>query len=823
MPASQNNSSSQLSEKYIQDSFHSYLKSSLTQAKAERLLDADVLASAEGDLMITGPALCLYFAALRCTTNPPSVPLPRLSKSSSQPMELSYENCPAPFISFLRVWANTVPSIQNLIPESQHDLARVICGLPPLLPETHQSRQVVSGIAADLRAVAIEISQRRSFQDRYASDLQAALDAGGDQRDLPGHERRLLSLLRYTNHRPIHLHGPHWNLNFRIHTRHTLHRMATLIYHPNLLDYSPLSLLPDLLSHLPLRLSVEHHLHLQYSPKTRPPSNLFAKHSMPQSADALERQPSLRRLLKRDRTRAYFASVAFAILDVATTSVTPDGAIVGVLGKPLTLEECPKALRPFMLELAGIGHQAKEIEEEDTKTAIDLVQAGKDVPPSRLDRVKKILEEGVGYDQSLSDARDGRRSVEGRGVAFANRINGLSLGMTRLKAFKERQEDVFKCAARYSAGLILTYSALPHAWLSMAIKLSGLGNKPLVLYRMLVTLGFVLIAQNGGLASPLSNVANSTVQSTLQQQLPSPSYQSQRSLWDILWGCLATIFACTWVSVHPNIPDPNDGSFRILLRRLELMLWATLVPELVLFWALRQFMGAYMISRSFRAYGWTMTHAHFLQMGGFRLAARNDSDSDKALHPQEFHDLLQAKKLAFPRITKDEIQDRSKGDQLSKGLAIAQTSWFIIQCISRKVQGLAITQLEIATVALAFFNALMYFFWWNKPFDVRSCVTLYEHSSPLPTPIFVDLSSEHYMSTTATVVYVDSEPTYAEIQSSVSQSVHPLEGPLDHNEIEQQRVSGHEAKLVSTTVPTNPEESSSAGVSIRNENVFAIL
>ena len=46
--------SSHLSEKYIQDSFHSYLKSSLTQARAERLLDVDVLASAAGDLMITG-------------------------------------------------------------------------------------------------------------------------------------------------------------------------------------------------------------------------------------------------------------------------------------------------------------------------------------------------------------------------------------------------------------------------------------------------------------------------------------------------------------------------------------------------------------------------------------------------------------------------------------------------------------------------------------------------------------------------------------------------------------------------------------------------
>jgi hypothetical protein len=43
-----------LSEKLVQDSFHSYLKKSLTQAKAEKLIDVDLLASAEGDLMITG-------------------------------------------------------------------------------------------------------------------------------------------------------------------------------------------------------------------------------------------------------------------------------------------------------------------------------------------------------------------------------------------------------------------------------------------------------------------------------------------------------------------------------------------------------------------------------------------------------------------------------------------------------------------------------------------------------------------------------------------------------------------------------------------------
>ncbi|KAF8175861.1 hypothetical protein BJ912DRAFT_1147014 [Pholiota molesta] len=444
--------SQQLSEQFIQDSFHSYLKSSLTQAKAERLLDADVLASAESDLMITGPALCLYFAALRCTTNPPSVPLPRSSKSGShsQPMELSYENCPPPFISFLRVWANTVPSIQGLSPESQHDLARVICGLTPLLPDT---APIVHGIAADLRAVAIEISQRRSFQDRYASDLQAALDAGESPESPRARKTSFVPPPQYDDataapSAPASPNPPP--------------RPSLAPIDPSLPLRSPRS------SHHPAPtsaglLSPNSGSHGSYSARSstssfgggrspapsiltqESPAIEFIRETLYASlADALERQPSLRRLLKRDPTRAYFASVAFAVLDVATHAVTPDGAIVGVLGQPLTLAECPRELRAFMAELGAIGRQAAEIEAEDDEVAMRLAERGKDIPLSRLDRVKMILEEGVGYERGLQDARDGRRSVEGRAVAFANRINALSLAMTKLKAFKERQGDVFK-------------------------------------------------------------------------------------------------------------------------------------------------------------------------------------------------------------------------------------------------------------------------------------------------------------------------------------------------------------------------------------------
>lgn len=110
--------------------------------------------------------------------SPPSPP-PRQSQGQYRhdANHLSLTNCPAVFIPFLKLWSSCVPTIQNLAPEYQHDLARIICGLPPL---AQPLLSVLNRLAADLRFISIEISQRRSFQDRYANDLQAAIDVGGN-------------------------------------------------------------------------------------------------------------------------------------------------------------------------------------------------------------------------------------------------------------------------------------------------------------------------------------------------------------------------------------------------------------------------------------------------------------------------------------------------------------------------------------------------------------------------------------------------------------------------------------------------------------------
>ena len=71
------------------------------------------------------------------------------------------------------------------------------------------------------------------------------------------------------------------------------------------------------------------------------------------------------------------------------------------------------------------------------------------------------------------------------------------------------------------------------------------------------------------------------------------------------------------------------------------------------------------------------------------------------------------------KITKEEIKDKGRGDAFSKGLILIQTTWFILQCIARKVEHLPITGLELVTIAFAALNFMTYAFWWNKPLNVE--------------------------------------------------------------------------------------------------------
>ncbi|THU88177.1 hypothetical protein K435DRAFT_680375 [Dendrothele bispora CBS 962.96] len=108
--------------------------------------------------------------------------------------------------------------------------------------------------------------------------------------------------------------------------------------------------------------------------------------------------------------------------------------------------------------------------------------------------------------------------------------------------------------------------------------------------------------------------------STNNGSLPSPeaSLEAQNSCFDIrpcrtveeiLYSCLAVVFACTWVAIHPNIPrqfklhspinrsDEIADSFtisgaRVFAQDVITMILSLLAPELIILWALRQWFAA---------------------------------------------------------------------------------------------------------------------------------------------------------------------------------------------------------------------------------------
>ncbi|KAF7370047.1 hypothetical protein MSAN_00634700 [Mycena sanguinolenta] len=188
---------------------------------------------------------------------------------------------------------------------------------------------------------------------------------------------------------------------------------------------------------------------------------------------------------------------------------------------------------------------------------------------------------------------------------------------------------------------------------------------------------------------------------------------SCRTFFSIVWGCPATIFACTWVSVHPNVPPPGQSRLRAFWRRLKMMLVGIIVPEVMVGFAATQRFGAHLLAKEYK---FSRTHGFFFCMGGFVSSAGYPIATRKQLEDRTLGREFQE---AIRNVNEDDIMDKSKGDALSKGVALLQGLWFTVQCLARVHQRLAVTQLEVATLAFAVVNIFIWLLWWEKPLDVQ--------------------------------------------------------------------------------------------------------
>lgn len=268
----------------------------------------------------------------------------------------------------------------------------------------------------------------------------------------------------------------------------------------------------------------------------------------------------------------------------------------------------------------------------------------------------------------------------------------------------------------------------------------------------------------------------------------------QRAVNDIIISCFATIFACTWSAVHPNIPAPTDCWWTRFKRQVVTMVYALLAPEAITAWALRQRLAAARIADKYNNHlekykrgeislhvqedralilcgtdirdqghithacktssifdtvrglfqdsplpdtldekgkgpQWSLEHGFFLQMGGFMLCESGrpiQTLGDSVWGDEDTNIIwnIQNGIIDEPKISIEDIQDRSKGDAISKTLIILQTTWFIVQCVARWSTQLPVTELEVVTLGFAMLNGITYWLWWNKPQNVGRPVYL---------------------------------------------------------------------------------------------------
>ena len=107
---------------------------------------------------------------------------------------------------------------------------------------------------------------------------------------------------------------------------------------------------------------------------------------------------------------------------------------------------------------------------------------------------------------------------------------------------------------------------------------------------------FNLLRHGNVLAAALPSLHPSSDTSFYPREIDANKF-TQRSTWNIICSCFATLFVCSWVAIHPNIPPRSESSIRRFLRHLMIMAYMLFIPEAVIYWAARQWWAARNIAK----------------------------------------------------------------------------------------------------------------------------------------------------------------------------------------------------------------------------------
>ena len=115
-------------------------------------------------------------------------------------------------------------------------------------------------------------------------------------------------------------------------------------------------------------------------------------------------------------------------------------------------------------------------------------------------------------------------------------------------------------------------------------------------------------------------------------------------------------------------------------------------------------------------------HGFYAIMGGFQIDISNHGSEQperKRLRPHVLLDLADEGRFHELNIAGADLTDKSKFDVLGSTVACGQALWFCAQSIARFRQGLAISLLEVSTVAHVVLSVFTLILWWAKPQSVN--------------------------------------------------------------------------------------------------------
>ncbi|GKZ36548.1 hypothetical protein AbraIFM66950_007701 [Aspergillus brasiliensis] len=194
---------------------------------------------------------------------------------------------------------------------------------------------------------------------------------------------------------------------------------------------------------------------------------------------------------------------------------------------------------------------------------------------------------------------------------------------------------------------------------------------------------------------------------------------NDRGTIDIIWGCCLVLSTALWTVLHLNIPGPDDSIWTVLWRKLRWGTFAILAPDMLVGFSAMQFESAQESVRAMHRLGykeWTIKHAFYANSGGFVLHSTDYPPFP--ITAASIHYLVETQHIDCPTITAEEIWDKSKADTFAKCVALVQGVWLVVQSIARAVQGLAVSPLELFTIAFVLSTIMTYYFWMHKPQSV---------------------------------------------------------------------------------------------------------